>query len=151
MNKTMANTSEHRTQAATANSSARKWTLTDVNFWLDCLLALVFLTLLGISMVIRFVFPQAKDSKGWLLWSYNYDEWLQAQFVVLIVLTLLILVHVMLHWNWVCNVARLRFRRNAEKKVDTGWQTIVGVGLIILMFHILGIIYGLALLTVRHG
>jgi hypothetical protein len=137
-------------------TAASTWTRTDVNFWLDCLLAVVFLVLLAISLVIRFVFPRAQESTGWTLWGLIYDEWIQAQFLVLAVLTLLILVHVMLHWNWVCNVARQRYGRAANqpaaaKKPDTGWQTIVGVGLMILLLNILGILFGVALLTIRHG
>lgn len=92
---------------------SQKWTRTDVNFWLDCLLAFVFLGLVAISMVIRFVFPRAQDSNGWTLWGYTYDEWIQAQFAVLAFLTLLILVHIMLHWNWVCCVAQQRVDRKS--------------------------------------
>lgn len=134
-----------------ARKAGKKWTRTDVNFWLDCLLAVVFLGLAAISMLIRFVFPRAQDSGGWTLWGYRYDDWIQAQFVVLAVLTLLILVHVMLHWNWICSVAQQRVINSGNKKPDNGWQTIVGVGLLIVILNLLGILMGVALLTIRHS
>lgn len=143
-------------QSAEANplkntsTSHQKWTRTDVNFWLDFLLAAAFLGLVAISLLIRFVFPRAQDSVGWSLWGYGYDDWIQVQFIVIAVLTLLILIHVMLHWNWVCSVAVQRIIRADTKKADNGWQTIVGVGLMILLLNILGIMMGVALLTIRH-
>ena len=130
--------------------AARKWTRTDVNFWLDCLLAAAFFGLAAISMLIRFVFPRAQDSSGWTLWSYSYDDWIQAQFAVLAILTLLILVHVMLHWNWVCCVAQQRVLNSGNKKPDNGWQTIVGVGLMIVILNLLGILMGVAMMMIRH-
>ncbi len=152
----MANSTERGQQTVPQKATGQKWTRTDVNFWLDCLLGVAFMVLAGISLLIRFVFPRAQDSNGWTLWGYSYDEWIQAQFIVLAVLTLLILVHVMLHWNWVCNVARQRIwpsahKSDAAKNTDTGWQTIVGVGLMILLLNILGIMFGIALLTIRHA
>lgn len=147
----MAIRSEESEQTELTRKSHAKWTRTDVNFWLDCLLAAVFLGLVAISLMIRFVFPRAQDSTGWALWGYGYDEWIQAQFIVLAALTLLILVHVMLHWNWVCSVAQQRVIRSGQKKTDTGWQTIVGVGLMIVLLNLLGILVGIALITVRHS
>ncbi len=134
-----------------ARKPLKKWTRTDVNFWLDCLLAVVFLCLAAISMLIRFVFPRAQDSNGWTLWGFNYDHWIQAQFVVLANLTLLILVHIMLHWNWVCCVAQQRVMNTANKKPDNGWQTIVGVGLLIVILNMLGILMGVAMIAIRHS
>ncbi len=141
---------EHR-EIEPPKKTTRPWTRTDVNFWLDCVLAVVFLGLAAISMLIRFVFPRAQDSNGWTLWGYSYDEWIQAQFAVLAILTLLILVHVMLHWNWVCSVAQQRVLHAENKKPDNGWQTIVGVGLLIVILNLLGIVMGVAMITIQQA
>lgn len=142
--------SEEPQQLAQPIKSLKKWTRTDVNFWLDCLLAAVFLVLVAISMLIRFAFPRAQDSQGWSLWGHGYDDWIEAQFVVLAILTLLILVHVMLHWNWICSVVQQRVIHSANKKPDNGWQTIVGVGLMIVILNLLGILLGVAMVMIRH-
>ena len=39
---------------------------TIINFWLDLLLLTVFLLLCWISVVVRYVFPAATESEGWL-------------------------------------------------------------------------------------
>ncbi len=74
---------DESTELALTKKSTKKWTRTDVNFWLDCLLGLVFLALVAITMLLRFAFPRAQDSVGWTLWGYSYDDLIQAQFVVL--------------------------------------------------------------------
>jgi hypothetical protein len=147
----MTTRTEEPRESAPPKKVIPKWTRTDVNFWLDCVLGLVFLGLVAITMLIRFAFPRAQDSLGWTLWGYSYDDLIQAQFVVLAVLTLLILVHVMLHWNWLCSVAQQRVLHSAQKKTDNGWQTIVGVGLMIVLLNVLGILLGVAMIMIRHS
>jgi len=142
---------DESTELALKKKPSKKWTRTDVNFWLDCLLGLVFLALVAITMLLRFAFPRAQDSYGWTLWGYSYDDFIQAQFVVLAVLTLLILVHVMLHWNWLCSVAQQRVLNSDNKKPDNGWQTIIGVGLMIALLNVLGILLGVAMVMIRHA
>ncbi len=49
----------------------------------------------------------------------------------------LILLHVMLHWTWVCNVFMQRVRKKNHKP-DDGIQTITGVGAMIVLMNIVG-------------
>lgn len=124
---------------------------TTINFWLDTWLLVNFLALVWISFLLRFIFPRGTTASGWSLWGYGYDDWSNAQFATLAVLMLGILVHVMLHWTWVCGVITSRMHRADGKPVrwDDGVRTLVGVGLIVVLLNVLGLLMALAALTIR--
>lgn len=130
-----------------------KLTKTDVNFWLDALLLVVFSVQCWLSVVVRFVFPKAVESAGWTLWGWDYQRWSDAQFAVLCLLAAGVLVHVMLHWSWVCGVVagKLRHRKGAAASAakDDGSRTLWGVGLMIVVFNAVAFGVAAALLTIR--
>ena len=125
---------------------------TIINFWLDCLLLVVFLLLVWVSVILRFIFPSPLASEGWTLWGWNYLQWSGFQFGVLCVLVLGILLHVMLHWSWVCGVVSTRLlpRKGKKRKSDDGMLTIYGVGLMIVILNIMGFAIAAAALTVHN-
>lgn len=110
------------------------------NLILDVTLLVAFLLLCWTSLVLRFVFPPGSASAGWLLWGGNYDAWYNFHFGTLAVIALAILLHIMLHWNWVCGILAARvLRKKGAGKVDDGTQTIWGVVLLIAIFGVLGV------------
>lgn len=123
---------------------SRSW----INFWLDVLLLLLFCTLMAVATIVRFVFPPAAESHSWRLWGGTYDEWGNLQFGLVAALALSILVHVMLHWNWVCGLVAAKVSANRKGKVDDGLQTIYGVGLLILLLTLIGGVLAAAQLTI---
>jgi hypothetical protein len=124
---------------------------TMVNFWLDTALLVNFLALVWITFVLRFVFPRATNAHGWSLWGYRYDDWMEFQFWVLCLFVLGVLVHVMLHWTWVCGVITSKLPRREGKPVrwDDGTRTIYGVGLIVVLVNVLGLLMAVAALMVQ--
>ena len=119
-----------------------------VNFWLDSLLLALFV-LLGITAVIvQFVFPPAAASRGWTLWGFTFGGWLSVQFGLLAVLAFGIVVHLMLHWSWVCGVAARQLARRPQVP-DSGLQTIYGVGLLIAVLLLGATVVGAATMTIR--
>lgn len=125
------------------------WTL--INFWLDAAMLLLFLTLVFVSTVIRFIFPAATASDGWVLWNLSLDRWMELQFGLMAMMTLAIVVHLMLHWSWVCGVyfGKLRRKKGKSKLPDDGIRTIYGVGLMIVLLNLMGLLVAVAALTVR--
>ncbi len=107
------------------------------NFWLDTVLLVFFLALVAVSVVVQFVFPPPANAEGWLLWGQSYGAWLSIQFGILCALGLAILLHVMMHWSWVCGVISTKFSRS-KNRMDEGIQTIIGVGFLIVLLHIVG-------------
>ncbi|MCA9232138.1 MAG: DUF4405 domain-containing protein [Planctomycetales bacterium] len=126
---------------------------TDVNFWLDTFLLCVFLLLCWISVVLRYVFPPIYKSSQWTLWGLDYARWSDVHFVTLCVMVAGILLHVMLHWPWVCGVVttwrRKRHPKSAIPKQDSGSRTLWGVGLLIVILNVLGLGIAAASLTIQ--
>jgi hypothetical protein len=128
-----------------------KLSKTTVNFWLDSFLLLNFLVLCWTMVIVRFVFPAPSKTEGWILWGLDYLAWTDVSFAALCILAAGILLHVMLHWSWVCGVLGgwLRKRQSAPAKQDNGSRTIWGVALLIVIFNILGLGIAAAALTIR--
>lgn len=125
--------------------------LTLINFWLDALLLLNFLGLVWVAVIVQFVFPPAEAAIGYLLWGLSLSQWMDVQFAVLSVFVLGILIHLMLHWTWVCGVVshKLFPGKDGEKwTMDDGQRTIFGVGLMIVLLNLMGLGIAMAMLAV---
>lgn len=125
---------------------------TIINFWLDFSLLIAFTVLVWVSVIVRFVFPPAGAASGYLLWGLGLTEWMDVQFGVLAVFFFGIVLHLMLHWTWVCGVigGRLFRSRDGSKRVmDDGQRTILGVGLMIVLLNVMGLGIALAVLSVQ--
>lgn len=127
------------------------WSRTAVNFLLDTILLVVFLALVWVSVVVRFIFPAGTSAAGWMLWGHGYDEWSAFQFALLCTFALGILLHLMLHWSWVCGVVSNRLSRWRARtlRLDDGTQTLYGVGLLIVVLNLIGLAVAAAALTIR--
>lgn len=101
-----------------------------------------------VAVIVRFVFPPALDSHLWRLWGRTYDDWANLQFSLVAALALGILVHVMLHWSWVCGLIATRLARNKKSKIDDGLQTLYGVGFLIFVLTLIGCLVAAAQLSI---
>ena len=72
--------------------------------------------------------PTAADR--WSLLGLTYDQWRDVQFGSLCLLALAVLVHVMMHWNWVCSVIATQILHTRQRP-DEGMQTIYGVATLV--------------------
>jgi hypothetical protein len=124
-------------QAGAPARGRRRVSVSVINFWIDVSL-LVLLCLLGwISAVLQFIFPAPTAAAGWSLWGLSYDRWHDVQFGVLCLFAAGIVLHVMMHWNWVCSVIATQIVR-ARQRPDEGMQTIYGVATLIVLLHLIG-------------
>jgi hypothetical protein len=119
-----------------------------INFWLDCLLLVVFCLLGWVSAVLRFLFPRGPAAFEWSLWGWDYGQWCDVQFVVLCVFAAAVLLHVMLHWTWVVGVVHKRIRKS-QAPADHSLDTIYGVVLLIALLHLLGIAFAAAMFSME--
>jgi hypothetical protein len=119
-----------------------------INFWLDTLLMLAFVALSITAVIVQFVFPPGVTAKGWLLWGMDFGQWCSIQFAILAVLGFGVVVHVMLHWQWVCGVVVRKLLHRRELP-DDGIRTIYGVGLLIALLLTGATIIGIAMLTIQ--
>jgi len=131
---------------------------TVINFWLDTLLLVTFLALCWMAIVLRYVFPPPAKADGWTLWGVDYVSCIDVQFGLLCALAAEVLLHVMLHWSWVCGVIK-KWRRDrharrhqgaaAPPKTDDGSQTLWGVGLLIAVCNVVGLAIAAAALSIQ--
>lgn len=122
------------------------WTRNDTNFWLDTALLIVFLAVLAITGILQFVFPGPMKAADWSLWGYDYSAWQTVQSLSIGVFAVLVIVHLILHWAWVCGVISVRFSRHLGRRVRIlePMLTLYGVAFLALcLFSILAVV-GLA-------
>ncbi len=113
----------------------RRVSMSVVNFWVDATILAAFLLLAWELAALQFIFPPPTLAAGWTLFRLTYDQWRDIQFATFCTIRLGILVHVMLHWNWVCSVVANQILKNAERP-DEGMQTIYGVATLVVLLHI---------------
>lgn len=135
--------------SATPRRGRAAWSWSEINLALDIALLVAFVALCTAAVIVRFVFPPGPAAKGWILWGLDYDAWNGIQFGILAALAIGILVHVMFHWSWVCNVLAARLSSDKRSRVDDGMQTIYGVGLLIVLLNVIGITAAAAMLTIQ--
>lgn len=149
MSATMNPTNDGNIQKAeVVASDGTRVSRTLVNFWLDCLLLLVFALHSITAIIVQFVFPPGVAAKGWTLWSMNYGQWCSVQFFFLSLLAFGILVHLMLHWSWVCGVIARKLLHQRDLP-DDGIRTVYGVGLLIILLLSGAAIVGIAMMSVK--
>ncbi|MGQ9650064.1 MAG: DUF4405 domain-containing protein [Phycisphaerae bacterium] len=77
-----------------------------LNFLVDSLALLAIFVMIATGLVIRFALPPGtggRHGKGGLeLWGLGRHDWGDVHFWTSVVLGVLLIVHVALHWSWVC-------------------------------------------------
>jgi hypothetical protein len=105
-----------------------------INFWLDTLLLVLFLAQGWMLTVVQVVFPRG-GGEEWTVWGATMLDWLDRLFATFCVFSVGVVLHVMLHWQWVCGTVSTRLLGWKAKK-DDGSQTLLGVGLLIVLLHV---------------
>jgi len=135
--------------AAKPPAARRKPSMALINFWLDATLLATISFVGWVSAMLQVVFPAPTAAAGWELWGLSYNQWHDAQFCSLCLFALLVLVHVMLHWNWVCSLIATQVLR-AKCRPDEGLQTIYGVATLIGLLTVIAGTIIAAILSVKH-
>lgn len=76
-----------------------------LNFAIDTLTFLVMLAMVATGLLIRFVLPPGSGERR-SLWAGTRHEWGDVHFWLAVTLGALLLVHIALHWGWVCSVVQ---------------------------------------------
>ncbi len=122
-----------------------------INFFVDCTLLVAFLALLWTSILLQALFPAGTVAARWTVWGIGYDGWCKIQFGALLAFAFCVLLHLILHWTWVCGFISARASKLLGHRVSTNesTRTAYGVTTLIAILSLLGILLFLAQLRVQ--
>lgn len=103
-----------------------------LNFLIDAVSALVVLGITATGLAVRFVLPPG-SGRGKVLWGWDRHEWGEVHFWLAVAAGVLLLVHVALHWQWICVTTVRLFRRGgAEHGYPGGFgRNLAGAALVV--------------------
>jgi hypothetical protein len=77
-----------------------------LNFVVDLLTLIAILAMIGTGLVLYFVLPPGSGGRGLILWELGRHDWGDVHFWTAVSLAALLILHVALHWAWVCGTIR---------------------------------------------
>ncbi len=105
-----------------------------VNFVTDVVTLLVVLAMAATGLLLKFVLPPgSRGGQGLQLWGLTRHDWCDVHFWLSVALGALFIVHVALHWTWVCTIVARWFRINVASPGPASLQrrSAYGVGFLL--------------------
>jgi hypothetical protein len=90
-----------------------------VNIWIDLFTFVVLFAKVWTGMLLHYVLPAGQGRGHSLeLWGLNRHEYGAIHFYLAIAMIALVLIHVWLHWSWICNnlASLLKIRKPKQAK-----------------------------------
>lgn len=99
-----------------------------------------FMVVLTLAAIVQFVFSAGGSAAGWSLWSHDRSDWQTALSVSIAVFGLLVLLHLILHWSWVCTFVTSRLSKATGRRtvLTESARTLWGVTLLIAILTVMG-------------
>jgi len=111
-----------------------------LNFLVDVVTLLTMLSMIFTGLLLKFVLPPRRGTgPHQMLWGWDRHDWGGVHFWIAVTLGSLLLLHVALHWQWVCATVGQFFRRGEARTssappIRNAW----GVGFLILVVALVG-------------
>lgn len=85
------------------------------------------------------------------MFGLSFGGWLKVHIASLGVFAGAVLLHVILHWTWVCGFVAARLAKRTGKTIvlSDGVKTLYGVGLLIALLTLMGVMLLVASLAIR--
>lgn len=120
-----------------------------LHFCVDALSLLVMLAMVATGLLMRFVLPPGSGGTR-TLWQWGRHDWGELHFYLAAALGVLLLVHLSLHWRWVCMTIAGWVRRNGGAyQGGAGRRGVYGLVALIVVTALLGGLLYLAAANVR--
>ena len=75
-----------------------------INFWIDLLTFIVLFAKIWTGLLVHYVLPPGQGrGHSFELWGLNRHEYGVVHFYLAIAMVALVIIHVWLHWSWICN------------------------------------------------
>ena len=110
-----------------------------LNFLVDAVSLVVMFGMIATGLVMRFVLPPGTGGRHGgarnLLWGMGRHDWGDVHFWLAVVIGVLLLVHVALHWAWVCSTLQrlVRGGESAGSKTTTRTRNLYGAGFLVVV------------------
>ena len=87
-----------------------------INYFLDLIIGLFFLVVAFTGLVLKFAFEENVRQGGYqVFWGITKHQWSAWHDVSGILMTVGVLVHLILHWNWLVCMTKTIFGNNSNK------------------------------------
>ena len=103
-----------------------------LNFIVDVITLIAILAMIGTGLVLYFTLPPGSGGKGLLLWGLGRHEWGDLHFWAAVGLAVLLVLHVALHWAWVCGTIS-RLAGAARRPRSKGRENLIGLVFLIIV------------------
>lgn len=99
-----------------------------LNFLIDGLTAIVMLGMISTGLLVRFVLPPGTGGRM-SVWGWGRHDWGEFHFWLAVSLGVMLVLHVTLHWSWVCGTVHRMVTRGPARTARTRpWQRHVAGG-----------------------
>ncbi len=114
------------------------------NLVIDLVTALAMGVVVVTGIVMEFVLPQGSPSRGLRLFGGHRHDWGEVHFWAAVALGALVVVHVWLHWAWVCKmVCRVTPGLDGRGPISVRTRRVVGtVTVLVIAGALTGVVYG---------
>ena len=111
---------------------------TTFNFIVDAVSLLIILAMVYTGLLIKFVMPPGTNHSH-LLWGLGRHGWGDVHFWLAVWLGVVLIIHVTLHWAWVCQmVSHLLSRFKPLARAGRGKRTVYGIVFCIVLIALIG-------------
>lgn len=109
------------------------------NFWIDFISLVVLVGLAMTGLLLVFVLPPgSRGGQGLTLWNYTRHDWGDIHLGLAVALLALILVHIWLHWSWVCCMVTGLLVRQPSEMASVAQRAIYGLLFLVLLALLFG-------------
>ena len=113
-----------------------------LNFLVDILTLLAIFVMIATGLAIRFVLPPGTGGRhgegGLLLWGLGRHDWGDVHFWTSVSLGVLLVIHVALHWSWVCLMVHRLLGGTEAGQLGAGRRNAYGIGFLLAVVLIFG-------------
>jgi hypothetical protein len=104
---------------------------TVINYVVDTLLTILFLAIGFIGVLMGFFIPRGSEAPGYqkVLWGVHRHAWGDLHLYFSLAFAALVIVHLVLHWDWLGQCARRRLPKSLA-----AWLLVVALGAAALVF-----------------
>ncbi|MEK6644117.1 MAG: DUF4405 domain-containing protein [Planctomycetota bacterium] len=100
-----------------------------LNLVVDAVTLLIMLAVAATGLILRYVLPPgSRGGAGLRLWEWTRHDWGDFHFYFITGMAGLLLLHITLHWAWICGVLRAMLRRPSASSIGRGsrWNSLYG-------------------------